>query len=170
MRTVLPMSVRRQQAAFHGVASGIMPNMIHGVTVLSATHSFVPSTPQVLAAWFVLGASILTLVTPIRRRGESLLGSVVGPTGSGRVWVRIGRACTAAGISGSVIILVGWAANGAGGMWRVVDLVPVAVFLASLLLIASVALFNRPRWAVDPQYRDEPGYVSEMLRRLRRRG
>lgn len=33
------------------------------------------------------------------------------------------------------------------------------LFLVSLVIDASVLLFNRPRWLVPPRYRDEPGAI-----------
>lgn len=47
----------------------------------------------------------------------------------------------------------------------------VGAFFVLLGLNALVVLFNRPRWAVPPRYRDQPGAISEWRAALRgRRG
>jgi hypothetical protein len=111
-----------------------------------------------LAAWWVVLLAVRTTRLdwrePTRKRGavEEHIVNVYGPT-LGRAW----RRCMPVSNVFLIVVLLLWTLGLIGVHAVAVQRVGAAVLVLAALLIISILLTNRPRWAVPPLLRSERG-------------
>jgi len=115
----------------------------------------------------VKGARRETLILP----AEGAAGPWWWPLGDG-LWRGATRSILVIIPLVMVFIVLGWSFNHvdpASPLYDVLGATSFLVLMVMLILDASIALFNRPRWAVPRAMRSHLGIVAERRRRRRAR-
>lgn len=129
-----------------------------------------PSVAELAMSMVLLGMALSNLSRRWRDRGTRELAKIAR-RGDGSVGVFV-RAATTASIPIGALGLAGVVAFIAGreqGGWLTLLGISLIVVGLTQVLYLLVVLFNRPKWAVHPTFRKEPGLVTAIVKRFSRK-